>query len=173
MISYVLLRLSKIHLHLLTLQGCIAGAWFCDSKLKGSIYTALHYPHPHHHKEALKELNDEIPYKYNHFLQELRPHAIGLVDAWDFFPRQLQNSTLGAFDGQYAHRLWVETQRNPLNRTSLTPIRTQFDSEQQERERSFLYLVRHGPQALTIPQTIEPQSWNKSEDFVKHARSKL
>ncbi|XP_041975186.1 probable peroxisomal acyl-coenzyme A oxidase 1 [Aricia agestis] len=51
---------------------------------------------------------------YEDLLEQLRPNAVGLVDAFDIDDRIL-GSTLGASDGRVYERLMEEAQKSPLN----------------------------------------------------------
>lgn len=54
-------------------------------------------------------------------LEELRPHAIRLVDSWDFPDYQL-DSSLGRFDGKvYEDMFYRAAELNPLNRITVNP----------------------------------------------------
>ncbi|KAK4496499.1 hypothetical protein PRZ48_012479 [Zasmidium cellare] len=54
-------------------------------------------------------------------LEEIRPHAIRLVDSWDFPDFQL-NSSLGRYDGKvYEDMFYRASELNPLNRITVDP----------------------------------------------------
>ncbi|TKA49233.1 hypothetical protein B0A54_01310 [Friedmanniomyces endolithicus] len=54
-------------------------------------------------------------------LAEIRPHAVRLVDAWDFPDWQL-DSSLGRFDGKvYEDMFYRASELNPLNRVTVDP----------------------------------------------------
>jgi acyl-CoA oxidase len=54
-------------------------------------------------------------------LEEVRPHAIRLVDSWDFPDYQL-DSSLGRFDGNvYEDMFYRAAELNPLNRVTVDP----------------------------------------------------
>lgn len=54
-------------------------------------------------------------------LEEIRPHAIRLVDAWDFPDWQL-DSSLGRFDGKvYEDMFYRASEQNPLNGITVDP----------------------------------------------------
>lgn len=54
-------------------------------------------------------------------LQEIRPHAVRLVDAWDFPDWQL-DSSLGRYDGKvYEDMFYRASELNPLNAITLDP----------------------------------------------------
>lgn len=56
-----------------------------------------------------------------HLLEEIRPHAIRLVDSWDFPDFQL-NSSLGRYDGKvYEDMFYRASELNPLNRVTVDP----------------------------------------------------
>ncbi|XP_041975112.1 probable peroxisomal acyl-coenzyme A oxidase 1 isoform X2 [Aricia agestis] len=52
--------------------------------------------------------------RYERLLTEVRPNAVGLVDAYDFRDEVL-NSALGAYDGNAYERLMAEAMKSPLN----------------------------------------------------------
>lgn len=47
-------------------------------------------------------------------LQEIRPNAVSIVDAFDIAD-EILSSPLGAWDGNVYERLFEEAQRSPLN----------------------------------------------------------
>ncbi|KAI7131008.1 hypothetical protein KC352_g31259, partial [Hortaea werneckii] len=54
-------------------------------------------------------------------LEEIRPHAVRLVDAWDFPDWQL-DSSLGRYDGKvYEDMFYRASEQNPLNRVTVDP----------------------------------------------------
>ena len=54
-------------------------------------------------------------------LEEIRPHAVRLVDSWDFPDWQL-DSSLGKFDGKvYENMFYRASELNPLNRVTVDP----------------------------------------------------
>jgi acyl-CoA oxidase len=54
-------------------------------------------------------------------LQEIRPHAVRLVDAWDFPDWQL-DSSLGRYDGKvYEDMFYRASEQNPLNAITVDP----------------------------------------------------
>eukprot|EP00051_Salpingoeca_urceolata_P022475 m.367627 g.367627 ORF g.367627 m.367627 type:complete len:88 (-) comp19975_c1_seq53:3045-3308(-) len=52
--------------------------------------------------------------KVTQLLAEVRPRAVGLVDAFNFSDHFL-GSCLGRFDGHVYEALWQAVQHNPLN----------------------------------------------------------
>ncbi|XP_047019172.1 probable peroxisomal acyl-coenzyme A oxidase 1 [Helicoverpa zea] len=52
--------------------------------------------------------------RYEQLLRQIRPNAVGLVDAFDIIDELLQ-STLGAYDGRVYERLMKEALKSPLN----------------------------------------------------------
>ncbi|PZC74069.1 hypothetical protein B5X24_HaOG208386 [Helicoverpa armigera] len=52
--------------------------------------------------------------RYEQLLRQIRPNAVGLVDAFDIIDELLQ-STLGAYDGRVYERLMEEALKSPLN----------------------------------------------------------
>ncbi|XP_050343192.1 probable peroxisomal acyl-coenzyme A oxidase 1 [Nymphalis io] len=61
---------------------------------------------------------------YEDLLVQLRPNAVGLVDAFDIRD-EILNSTLGAFDGRAYERLMEEAMKSPLN---AEPVNKSFHS---------------------------------------------
>ncbi|KAF2759484.1 acyl-CoA oxidase [Pseudovirgaria hyperparasitica] len=65
-------------------------------------------------------------------LEEIRPHAVRLVDAWDFPDWQL-DSSLGRYDGKvYEDMFYRASQLNPLNDVTINPFpndKTLFQSK--------------------------------------------
>lgn len=55
-----------------------------------------------------------------HLLTEIRPDALGLVDAWNF-PDFTLNSAIGRYDGNVYEALFSWAQREPLNRQDVAP----------------------------------------------------
>ena len=54
-------------------------------------------------------------------LEEIRPHAVRLVDAWDFPDWQL-DSSLGRYDGKvYEDMFYRASEQNPLNAITIDP----------------------------------------------------
>ena len=54
-------------------------------------------------------------------LEEIRPHAVRLVDGWRFPDWQL-DSSLGRFDGKVYEDLFERaSEQNPLNRLTIDP----------------------------------------------------
>ncbi|KAH9827246.1 putative peroxisomal acyl-coenzyme A oxidase 12 [Teratosphaeria destructans] len=54
-------------------------------------------------------------------LEDIRPHAVRLVDAWDFPDWQL-DSSLGRFDGKVYEDMFMRAaEQNPLNRVTVDP----------------------------------------------------
>lgn len=54
-------------------------------------------------------------------LQEIRPHAVRLVDAWDF-PDWQMDSSLGRYDGKvYEDMFYRASELNPLNAITIDP----------------------------------------------------
>ncbi|EME44414.1 hypothetical protein DOTSEDRAFT_44640 [Dothistroma septosporum NZE10] len=69
-------------------------------------------------------------------LEEIRPHAIRLVDSWDFPDWQL-NSSLGRYDGKvYEDMFYRAAELNPLNKVTVDPY----------PESSVLFKGRDNPQ---------------------------
>lgn len=56
----------------------------------------------------------QLQSKYTSLLSAIRPHAVNLVDAFDF-PDEVLNSTLGVWDGNVYQRLFDEAAKSPLN----------------------------------------------------------
>lgn len=52
-------------------------------------------------------------------LEEIRPLAVPIVDAWNI-PDFVLNSCLGRYDGQYVEALYESTKNEPLNKTDVT-----------------------------------------------------
>ncbi|CAH0724581.1 unnamed protein product, partial [Brenthis ino] len=53
--------------------------------------------------------------RYEDLLENIRPNAVGLVDAFDLRD-EILNSTLGAYDGRAYERLMEEAMKSPLNK---------------------------------------------------------
>lgn len=54
-------------------------------------------------------------------LEEIRPHAVRLVDSWDFSDWQI-DSSLGRYDGKvYEDMFYRASEQNPLNRITVDP----------------------------------------------------
>ena len=51
-------------------------------------------------------------------MSELRPNAVGLVDAFDY-PDRMLNSCLGRYDGQVYEALYEYAKRSSLNRNEV------------------------------------------------------
>ena len=51
-------------------------------------------------------------------LSEIRPNAVGLVDAFDFHDHLL-SSVLGRYDGNVYENLYKWAQQSPLNKTQV------------------------------------------------------
>eukprot|EP01101_Sappina_pedata_P006818 TRINITY_DN3487_c0_g1_i1.p1 TRINITY_DN3487_c0_g1~~TRINITY_DN3487_c0_g1_i1.p1 ORF type:complete len:678 (+),score=289.89 TRINITY_DN3487_c0_g1_i1:34-2067(+) len=56
-----------------------------------------------------------------HYLDEVRPNAVALVDAWDFTDHML-GSAIGCYDGNVYQRLQEFANHEPLNRTDVIPF---------------------------------------------------
>lgn len=57
-------------------------------------------------------------------LEEIRPHAVRLVDAWDF-PDWQMDSSLGRYDGKvYEDMFYRASEQNPLNAITVDPYPT-------------------------------------------------
>ncbi|KAL4713845.1 hypothetical protein ACJJTC_015499, partial [Scirpophaga incertulas] len=52
--------------------------------------------------------------RYEDLLEDIRPNAVGLVDAFDYRD-EILSSTLGAYDGRVYERLMAEALKSPLN----------------------------------------------------------
>ncbi|XP_026758676.2 probable peroxisomal acyl-coenzyme A oxidase 1 [Galleria mellonella] len=65
---------------------------------------------------------ESLQYWYEELLREIRPNAVGLVDAFDI-PDIMLNSTLGAYDGRVYERLMEEALKSPLN---AEPVNSSF-----------------------------------------------
>ncbi|XP_049873576.1 probable peroxisomal acyl-coenzyme A oxidase 1 isoform X1 [Pectinophora gossypiella] len=63
-----------------------------------------------------------LQHKYEGLLAQIRPNAVGLVDAFDIRDEVL-NSTLGAYDGRVYERLMEEALKSPLNKE---PVNASF-----------------------------------------------
>ncbi|CAH2262990.1 jg18692 [Pararge aegeria aegeria] len=57
---------------------------------------------------------DELQRRYEELLAELRPNAVGLVDAFDLRD-EILHSSLGSYDGRVYERLIEEAHKSPLN----------------------------------------------------------
>ncbi|CAH0592213.1 unnamed protein product [Chrysodeixis includens] len=56
----------------------------------------------------------ELQLRYEGLLKEIRPNAVGIVDAFDLRDEVL-HSALGSYDGNVYERLMAEAQKSPLN----------------------------------------------------------
>ncbi|XP_045771127.1 probable peroxisomal acyl-coenzyme A oxidase 1 isoform X1 [Maniola jurtina] len=63
---------------------------------------------------------DELQRRYEELLAELRPNAVGLVDAFDLRD-EILHSSLGSYDGRVYERLMEEAQKSPLNAEPVNP----------------------------------------------------
>lgn len=56
-----------------------------------------------------------------HIIKDIRPHAVKLVDAWDF-PDFQMDSSLGRYDGKvYEDMFYRASELNPLNKITVDP----------------------------------------------------
>lgn len=66
----------------------------------------------------MEEISESLEMK---LLEEVRPHAVSLVDAWGFSDFQL-DSSLGRKDGRvYEDMFYRASELNPLNRVTADP----------------------------------------------------
>ena len=71
-------------------------------------------------------------------LEEIRPHAVRLVDAWDFPDWQL-DSSLGRYDGKvYEDMFYWASEQNPLNAITVDPYPVLFKKDESAQFKSKL-----------------------------------
>jgi len=70
-------------------------------------------------------------------LEEIRPHAVRLVDSWDFPDWQL-DSSLGRFDGKvYEDMFFRASEQNPLNGITVDPYPNNETLFKEDRSKEF------------------------------------